>query len=128
MPLVHVTELKDIDLAVPCIVFDPTGRWPHTDYVHHLKACGFIPEWVNQIFRAGTQEDVEARVMSIYRMGGNPFEGHEIDAEGIMSYKGDPDVYPIALMQYRTAKVYQYPSAWVLFRVKGKPDHVYRMD
>ena len=112
------------------INIDPTGH--HTALgakrIPIIEACGIVPPWI--IDSPDAVEPLKQVLEVSYGFG--PLwksEGATVNAEGVMQYPGDPDMYPLIRMERESEVFYMYESAMVAIVQKDTGESfVSRMD
>lgn len=106
---------------------DPTNNFLRTPNEDLLEACGFIPHWVvsPEFQELPLQEALEIQ----YGFGSLiEMTGSKINENGVMSYPGDPDLYPLIRINRGDEIFYQYQYGIVAFINKDKDVFITRMD
>lgn len=80
------------------IIYDPTNHWTK----NRVQLSYLIEKTrVPVIWAANTdwEPTLLGRIKSMYQFGWRTMDGFEISPEGIMSFPGDPDLYPLLYIQ-----------------------------
>ena len=102
---------------------DPMEKFQNVDDWTMKNMIGLIPSFITT-----TTDNLVKEALRNYGFGG-PEMGGTVNKEGIYSYPGDPDLFPIAccrLMNDKTIYIYEY--AIVAFIGFNKKDVIYRFD
>ena len=84
---------------------DPLNKFTAIDPKQLVEACGLIPSFISP-----EADDVMEEALLQYGMSLGEMVGGEIDKEGVYSYPGDPDLYPITRCEVggKTIYIYEY--------------------
>lgn len=104
-------------------IWDPTDSFPGATKEQLANALGLLPSFAASY--PGQPETLENHVVTTYGFASSPFEGFTIHDNYVLSYPGDPDTPPYAVLNVGGEEMVIYPHAWVLF---PKTNNIYRMD
>ena len=97
-----------------CINIDPTGHHVAlgAKRIPMIEACGLVPPWI--IESPDYVEPLKPLLEEAYGFG-PLYESEEstVNAKGVMSYPGDPDMYPLIRMERQDEVFYMYEYAMV---------------
>lgn len=102
-----------------------------------FEAIGIIPDFFKEAVRKrveGLDTSIEHSVIREYGFQVEPFVGHTLSENGVLSYPGDPDLYPLCAIWHEDDVMVIYPYSWVAFVKKSasaenpKPVNIYRLD
>ena len=100
-------------------VLDPLNKF--SIYIGDLTmVCGIIPSFISF-------EAVDFVEEAVQRYGFGRNESHATVKDGVLSYPGDPDLYPVACTTTTNRSVYIYEYGLVAF-IEGETTVVLRMD
>lgn len=86
---------------------------------------GLIPHFLSLDDERPAAQQIDAN----YEWGGwSPFEGFKMSPDGRLSYRGDPDLIPLASARLRDEEIFFYPHAWVAIRQPNGSFEVSRID
>lgn len=85
---------------------------------------GFIPSFLDINDARSAREQFSTNYVS----GWSAFAGFKLHKNGHLSYPGDPELEPKAMLQFRGELILVYDCAWVLVMQKDGTFEVSRMD
>ena len=102
-------------MSIKCII-DPLKDFKSVEPVRLLEACGLLTSFAYEALLEvpeGSAEDVYTLMVSIYGFGDMRMKGGTVSPEGVYKYPEDPELKPLAVIQYEGAEgtkvyIYQY--------------------
>jgi hypothetical protein len=114
---------------VDLIRIDPTGHYVNrgADQATLLQACGYLPLFMVPHDPRSAKDQLTESYGFGELLPAPP--GLKFNPETqTMTYPGDPEMYPFALLKLRKEKVYIYPHAWVCIVQEDGSYFTTRMD
>ncbi len=108
------------------ITIDPHNTLSERDEDIYYTYAGFIPSFIS---KGLSYDDMVKDTMKNYGFQTPPMTGHSIDENLVMSYPGDPDMYPMVIIKTCDAQVIIYKYGVTTFMSDdGTKNITYRMD
>lgn len=105
---------------------DPMGKFTHVNPHTMLNMIGMIQYWIDFADERSFKQQVEDNYGfgPLYRFSSDS----TVDADGVMHYPGDPDLYPIAVWHREGETAYMYEHAMMAFVTADGDTFVTRVD
>ena len=100
------------------------------------ELLGNLPKFFNEAASKrddGLDMSIEQSALTIYGEALRPMPGFKLTDKGVLSFYGDPDMHPLAVIWYEDDMMLMYENSWVVFAKKSasaespKPANVYRL-
>lgn len=108
------------------ITLNPNQHYNHSA-AEIAEICGILPYWVIQYENSKLTTGLLSYMQQCYGYPAQELTGGSVSSEGVFSFPGDPELYPLLKMQTGDETYYQYPYA-LLAIVNPKGTFVTRMD
>jgi len=107
------------------VTADPLNKHLTLNSHQLMEACGVLLWWLVE----GTQPSLKDRLIDKYSWYMGPMEGGTLSAEGVYSYSGDPDLFPLASFVTKSENCFIFEYGIVgVFNKLDETTWVTRMD
>ncbi len=99
------------------ITTDPHNKYPKRSPQHLTEMCGLLWAWIVH----NTHESMKDRLITSYPFYSGEMTGGALNLEGVYTYPGDPDLYPLMMFETHTEVcfVFEYGIVGVVNRTDG---------
>lgn len=108
---------------------DPVGYFENKSQQDIFNACGLIPQWFYEYWISPSSQSLYDYLNDVYRHGGGfvSINGFRLNGK-LLSYAGDPMLYPLLEINLPDYTCFFYPGSWLAIVDKEGGFKVARFD